>query len=121
LRLGTFFALGNREFHSLALVQCAVTRSANFAVGDKDISTLVPRNKTIPFGGIKPLDSALFTLCHVILSYFVNNPVDFLAEPRVTAPGGNLASNIRTPAFSGKYISWDFLHVKDFLIIKLIF
>jgi hypothetical protein len=103
-------ALHGNKLDLLALFQGAVTGGVDFGKVYKVLFAILARDKTIPFGGIEPLDSANLTLCH-----FENTPSNvkneyFSAERTATALAG---VPIRLPQRGAFYHKWDKL-----LIIK---
>jgi hypothetical protein len=69
--LRAFLTLDNFELNTLAFCQGTITGATDLAVVDENIATRVALNETITLSGVKPLDSAILTLCHVFSSSFV--------------------------------------------------
>jgi hypothetical protein len=68
--LQPFIALDSREFHFLSFFEGTVTTDVDLGVMDKILLAVFGGNESISLRGVKPLDSALLTLCHTAVLLF---------------------------------------------------
>jgi hypothetical protein len=82
--LQTFGTLFNREFHRLPFFQTTVSVHLDGGKVDENILTVITANKTIAFGGIKPLYGPNKTFSHIDLHLPFLKRIKYFAIPPST-------------------------------------